>query len=402
MKTQVSTPIIALVLGSISALGPLAIDMYLPGLPQMVADLGTDEGTIQYSLMVFFAGLTLGQLFYGPLSDRFGRKPLTYFGLGLFTLGSVGSALAGSVESLLAFRALQGLGGSIGMVIAMAVIRDLYTGYAAGRMMALVLMVLGISPVVAPLAGSALLAVAGWRGIFVALAVIGLLFMVFVAVALPETRSPELRAQSRPSQALNAYAGLVSNSKFIPFVLVSAIMQAGFFAYISGSAFVFMSIHGLSPTQYSLLFALNAVGLIIGNQLSSPATKAWGSAAVAKGAVLLGAVSGIALLAMELTGTASLISHSALLFLVVASVGMIMPVMSVRAMAPFGANAGTAAAMMGAIQFVGAALASGIMGSLANGTAVPLVSVIAACAVVATIIAFTAFPREASDQLPSA
>ncbi|WP_370675570.1 multidrug effflux MFS transporter [Pleomorphomonas sp. PLEO] len=396
MTIEKPSPIIALALGCLSALGPLAIDMYLPGLPEMVTHLGTSEGTIQYSLMAFFAGLTFGQLFYGPLSDRFGRKPLTYVGLGLFALGSLGCALAGSVETLILFRAMEGLGGSIGMVIAMAVIRDLYTGHVAGRMMALVLMVLGVSPVLAPLAGSAILAIAGWRAIFMVLAVIGLALILFVAFALPETRMVELRKASRPGHAVRHYVNLLGSRQFVPFVMVSAVAQAGFFAYISGSAFVFISIDGLSPTQYSLLFALNAVGLVIANQLSAPATRRFGPYTVARAATLVLMISGIALVMMELEGQSSLLSHSILLFFVVAPAGMVMPVLSVRAMASFGAIAGTAAAMIGAIQFLGAAAASGVVGSLANGTALPLAFVIAGCGVVAVVIAFTAFPSESA------
>ncbi|TKD21408.1 multidrug effflux MFS transporter [Rhodobacter capsulatus] len=394
MTVEKPSPTIALVLGGLSALGPLAIDMYLPGLPTMVTDLGTNEGTIQYSLMVFFAGLTLGQLFYGPLSDRYGRKPLAYFGLALFVLGSLGSAFAGSVESLILFRAIEGLGGSIGMVIAMAVIRDLYTGHAAGRMMALVLMVLGVSPVLAPLAGSAMLAIADWKAIFLVLALVGLALIVCVAVALPETRAPEIRRASHPGRAFRHYLSLLGSRQFLPFVLVSAVAQAGFFAYISGSAFVFISVHGLSPTEYSVLFALNAVGLVIANQLSAPATRRFGSYAVARAATLVLMVSGLALVGMELAGLASVWSHSLLLFFVVAQAGMVMPVLSVRAMASFGSIAGTAAAMLGAIQFVGAAAASGAVGALADGTALPLVCVIAGCGIGAAAIAFAAFPSD--------
>jgi len=400
MTSERRSPAIALVLGCLSALGPLAIDMYLPGLPKMVADLGTDEGTIQYSLMAFFAGLTFGQLFYGPLSDRFGRKPLVYLGLALFTLGSIGCALAGSVQALLVFRAIEGLGGSIGMVIAMAVIRDLHTGQSAARMTALVLMVLGVSPVLAPLAGSAILLIAGWKAVFWFLAAVGPALIVFVALGLPETRTVDLRAESRLEHAFGHYARLLRDRRFLPFALASAIAQGGFFAYISGSAFVFISIHALSPTEYSLLFAFNAVGLVVANQLSPHAIKRFGFHAASRAAILTYTFSGIALLLMEVAGVSSLSSHCVLLFMAVASVGMIMPVLSVRAMAGFGAIAGTAAAMMGAVQFIGAAAASGLVGSLADGTALPMIAVIAACGVIATLIAFTTFPAQPSVNTP--
>jgi len=389
---------IAAALGCLSALGPLAIDMYLPALPAMAADLAANEGSIQFSLMVFFTGLTLGQLIYGPLSDRLGRKPLIYFGLLLFSLASLACAYVTGFGGLLLARFIQGLGGSIGMVIALAVVRDLYTGQAAARLIALVLLVLGISPVLAPLAGSALLAFLGWRMIFFVLAAIGIVIFVFIAAALPETRMPELRQTSRPSRAFRQYLHLLTSRQFIPFVLVSAIAQGGFFAYISASASVFISIHGLSPTAYSILFALNAVGLVTSNQLSPVAMRRWGAYAVVRVAATTYSACGLLLLVMELAGFASLLSHCVLFMLVVASVGLIMPVLSVRAMASFGQISGTAAALLGAIQFIGAAVASGIVGSLANGTALPLVSMIAVCGVLALVIALRMFPVE---QTPS-
>ena len=258
----------------------------------------------------------------------------------------------------------------------------------------LVLMVLGVSPVLAPLAGSALLALAGWQAIFIALGLVGLGLIAFVATALPETRAPESRRDSHPSQAFSRYLSLLGSRQFMPFVLVSAVAQAGFFAYISGSAFVFITVHGLSPTAYSVLFALNAVGLIAANQMSAPAVLRFGAYAVARAATLVLMIAGLALVGTELLGLANVWSHGVLLFFVVAQAGMVMPVLSLRAMASFGAIAGTAAAMMGAIQFLGAAAASGAVGSLADGTALPLVCVIAGCGVLAAVIAFVAFPAE--------
>lgn len=394
MNSPTSNLRIAAVLGCLAALGPLAIDMYLPSLPQMAIALNATEGSIQYSLMTFFAGLTFGQLFYGPLSDRYGRKPMIYVGLAMFTVASVGCAMVSNLEQLLFFRLIQGLGGSIGLVIAMAVVRDLYTGHAAARMMAMVLMVLGVSPVLAPLVGSVVLAVGTWRTMFGLLAGVGAALLAFVALGLPETRSVELRKNSHPKDALKRYMGLLTSRQFMPFVLASATAQGAFFAYISGSASVFITMHGLSPTTYSLVFAANAVGLVLANQASPSLVRRFGAYRVSRLATGCGAIAGVLLMLLEFTNASSLLTHCVLLFAVVSSVGLIMPTLGLRAMEAHGAIAGTAAALMGAIQFVAASTTSGIVGSFANGTAIPLMSTIAVCGVSAFLLSMFAFPAE--------
>jgi DHA1 family bicyclomycin/chloramphenicol resistance-like MFS transporter len=397
MKSANSTKFIAPILGCLAALGPLAIDMYLPALPQMASALNTNNGSIQYSLMVFFAGLTIGQLFYGPLSDRFGRKPLIFFGLMLFTLSSLGCVFVLTLKQLLLFRFFQGLGGSIGMVIAMAVIRDLYTGHQAMRLMAIVLMVLGISPILAPLAGSLILSIGSWQAMFIALTIIGAAIMLLAAFMLPETRLSDLRKNSHPSDALKNYLRLLISKKFMPFVLVSSIAQGGFFAYISGSASVFISLHGLSPSAYSFLFAGNAIGLVLANQLSPHVVRRFGTYFITRLACGCYAICGVLLIVQEITHTSSLLTHSALLFVVVSCVGFLMPILTVQAMASYGSIAGTAAALLGAIQFIGASTASGVVGSLTNGTAIPLMGVIAVCGIAALLVSIFFFPKQETE-----
>jgi len=394
MNPSTSNVRIAAVLGCLAALGPLAIDMYLPSLPQMAIDLNATEGSIQYSLMTFFAGLTFGQLFYGPLSDRYGRKRLIYVGLAMFTFASIGCAMVNSLEQLLVFRLIQGLGGSIGLVIAMAVTRDIYAGHAAARMMAMVLMVLGISPVLAPLAGSAILTVGDWRTMFGVLGAVGAVLLAFVAMSLPETRSAELRHNSHPKDALKRYMGLLTSRQFMPFVLASSTAQGALFAYISGSASVFITMHGLSPTMYSLVFAANAVGLVLANQSSPSLVRRFGAHFVSRMATGCCAVCGVLLMLLEITHASSLLTHCVLLFAVVSSVGLIMPTLGLRAMEAQGEFAGTAAALMGSIQFIAASTTSGIVGSLADGTATPLMCTIAVCGVSAFLLATLAFPAE--------
>jgi DHA1 family bicyclomycin/chloramphenicol resistance-like MFS transporter len=384
---------IAVILGALSALGPLAIDMYLPALPMMVSDLATNDGAVQRSLMSFFIGLTLGQLVYGPVSDKVGRKPVIYVGLALFTLGSIGCAMATSIEQLTLLRLVQGLGGSIGMVIGMAVVRDLYTGALAGRLMALMIMVLGIAPILAPLFGSVVLSVTTWHVIFIVLAIYGVVAIAVVARYLPESRMPELRAVSHPSAAFKHYAGLLVSSKFIPYVLALALAQAGFFAYLSASSFVFISLHGLSPMTYSIIFGVNAVGLIAGAQLNARYVRKHGAANVVRCATVAYAIAAVVLALADQAGYASLPLLCVLLFVVITSMGFLLPPSTMLAMEAHGAIAGTAAALMGAFQFGLGAVGSAVVAALADGTAAPMLGVIAGCGVAAALVANLAFPK---------
>lgn len=381
-----------LILGSLSAIPPMAIDMYLPALPMIASDIGTDEGSIQFSLMMFFAGLMLGQLFYGPLSDRFGRKPLIYFGLVVFAVASFICVFATRAVELNLLRFAQGLGGSIGMVISIAVVRDLYTGLTASRLLSLVVMVLGVAPIVAPLLGSTIISVASWRIIFVLLGLFGVVLLGFVVAILPETRLAELRNVSRPADSLRHYAHLLVNRRFIPFVLALSIAQAGFFAYLSASASVFISVFGMSPLGYSILFAANAIGLMVAARTSPPLLAKFGAYRIVRTALIVYLIAAVALLIFVVTGFASLPYFAGLLFIAVTMLGFVMPLCSLLAMEGFGVIAGTAAALMGAFQFGLGALASGVTAAFPSASALPMVTCIAVCGLVATVIALTAFP----------
>nr|WP_299502284.1 multidrug effflux MFS transporter [uncultured Rhizobium sp.] len=388
------TLLIAITLGALSALGPLATDMYLGALPVMAGDFAATDAQIQMSVMTFFAGFTLGQLFYGPISDKTGRKPVVYVALVIFALGSVGCLLAATTNQLLAFRFLQGIGGSIGMVISTAVIRDMFTGAAATRLMSLVVMVLGISPILAPLIGSLILEVGSWRIIFAVLAAFSLLCAVLISTLLPETRMVELRAQSKPSQALKWYGHLLVSHSFIPYAGTLALVQGGFFAYIAGSSFVLINLYGLSPLAYSLVFGLNAVGLGIGTQIAARLSQKIGNRGIVKASTLVYAAAAMALLVLHLTGAADLIVVCVVLFVLVTALGGIMPSCNILAMEAHGAISGTAAALMGALGFGAGAVASFAIGILADGSAMPLFVVIAAFALAAACISQLSFGSE--------
>ena len=252
----------ALVLGLLSAIGPFAIDMYLPALPAIGAALQADVHVVQMSLMAFFLSFAVSQLVYGPASDIFGRKPPLYAGILLFIAGSIGCALAPDIRWLIAFRFLQGLGGGAPIVVPRAIVRDLHTGAEATRLMAMLMLVFSVSPILAPLVGSLIIDVAGWRAIFWAVSGVGVVGVMLVAATLAETRPPAARAGGDVASTLRAFARLLRDPHFLGLTAIGAFGMASFFIYLANSSFVLIEHYGLTPRQYSLAFAVNAASFI--------------------------------------------------------------------------------------------------------------------------------------------
>ncbi|WP_321857364.1 multidrug effflux MFS transporter [Paraburkholderia tropica] len=381
------------ILGILGALGPLSIDMYLPGLPNIARQLNVDAGAAQLSIMAFFAGLTIGQLFHGPLSDRVGRKAMIYVGLALYIAGSLGCAATTTAGQLDAWRFAQGLGGSIGMVIGFAVVRDLYTGRTAARLVGLMMIVQGVAPVIAPLLGTAVITVAPWPVIFIILALFGIVCILLVAFALPETRSRELRAASDPLDALQNYLRLVVSRDYMPYTVATALAQAGFFAYIAGSSFLFISVYGLSPAAYSSVFAVNALGLMGGTQAAPHLMGRFHPQAIIRASLVVYTLAAVLLVVLELTDQARLMPTAALLFVTIVAMAFSLPLGTVIALEPYGAISGTASALMGSLRFGAGTAASLVVGITADGTGLPMLSTIACCGLAACVLAFTAFPQ---------
>ena len=378
----------------LATIGPIGIDMYLPSIPAMAASLGSNEGAIQLSLMTFFVGLMLGQLMYGPLSDKFGRKPLIYLGLSIYILGSIGCTFAQSVEQLQYIRFVQGLGGSIGMVIAFAIIKDQFQGPAMGKMMSMVLAILGLSPVVAPLIGDGLQALGSWRNIFIFLAVYAAIVLAAVAVLLPETREVELRQQFKLTQTIKLFGQIITDRKFIIYALTLCIAQAGFFAYIAGSASVFISEYQLSSTQFSLLFTLNAFGLIAAAILNPKIHEKFGplnAYKIMNISFLL--IMAVLILALCL-GYSNLAIFCITLFIAVALLGFIMPTGSQLALMFQHKNAGTASALLGALQFGFGAIITSLTGTFSSFGGLGLVTIMFACALISALLCLITFPKQ--------
>ena len=266
----------AIVLGLITAVGPFAIDMYLPALPSMGKSLQAGPGAVQMSLMVFFIVIGVCQLFYGPLSDIVGRKLPIYGGLAIFAVGSIGCALAPGINILIAFRVIQAFGACAGMVIPRAIVRDLHTGHDATRLMSLLMLTVSISPILAPLTGSFVIAAFGWRGVFAVLTIAAVLALLLAATQLKETRPPEHRGESSWRSAFSAYGLLLRDREFTGLVLVGALGVSSFFVYLGSASFVLINYYGLTPKLFSLCFALNAASFFGFSQLTGMLTQKFG------------------------------------------------------------------------------------------------------------------------------
>ena len=377
----------ALVLGLLSAIGPFAIDMYLPALPSIGHSLNASMGAVQGSLMAFFAAIAIGQIVYGPVSDMVGRKAPLYFGLALFGLGSIGCALAPDIHTLVALRFVQGLGACAGMVVPRAVVRDLHTGVDAARLMSLLMLVFSVSPILAPLAGSLLIESFGWRSVFWAVTVTAVLGMVLLGTSLPETRPPAQRVDSSVASALTAYGVLLRDRYFLGLVFIGAFGISSFFAYLANSPFVLINHYGLTPRQYSVAFAVNAASFIGSSQFTGKLAARFGLVPVVKVAVAGYAVVMVALLAFNLAGMDRLDVLVGMMLLGFGFLGMVVPAAAVLALDEHGAIAGTASALMGTLQFVAGAAVMAIVGLFVDGTARPMVAGIAACALAAFLMA---------------
>ena len=378
----------ALVLGLLSAIGPFAIDMYLPALPSIGVTLNASTGAVQASLMAFFIALGIAQLIYGPVSDMFGRKPPLYFGLVLFGLSSIGCALAPNIHVLLALRFLQGLGASAGMVVPRAVVRDLHTGHDAARLMSLLMLVFSVSPILAPLTGSLLIEWAGWRSVFWAVTIAAALALVLLFTSQRETRDPVERAQSDVRSALRAYWLLLRDKHFLGLVFIGSFGIASFFAYLANSSFVLIDHYGLTPRQFSLAFSANAAAFIGASQLTGRLGKRFGLAPMVRVAVTCYAAVLTALLAINLTGNDNLQVMLALLFIGYGFLGLVVPTSAVLALEEHGAIAGTASALMGTLQFVTGAAVMAVVGLFVDGTARPMLAGIAGPALLSLTFAW--------------
>jgi len=385
--------LLVLVLGSLTALGPLAIDMYLPALPWIARDVGVDLGVVQLTLSVFLIGVAAGQAFYGPIVDRWGRRGPLLIGMTVFVIASVGCSQAETMKSLLVWRLIMALGGAASMVIPRAVVRDLFDERESARLYSLLMLILGVSPMLAPTIGGQMLDHTGWRGIFWVLAGIGVACAVAIWFCLPESLPREARSTAGVGQALRNYGRLLSDRRFIGPALASGCTLGGIFAYLSGSSFVFIELFQLSPQGYAYVFAVNAAGLIAASQVNRWLLNRYSSWQVISVAFMGNAIVGLALAGVGATGWGGLPLMITLLFLSLSAAGVIFPNVAALAMAPFGKMAGSASALLGTVQFVLGATAGALVGFYHNGTAFPMTAGVAGCGLVGWAILRTVARR---------
>ena len=382
----------AFVLGTLSAAGPLAIDMYLPALPNIAHDLHATQGQVETSIMTYFVGLMAGQPFYGPLSDRFGRKLPLVGGMLLYVLASIGCSLASGPEILIAARAVQGLGAGASIAISAAIIRDMYTGHQAARLLALRMLVMGASPIIAPLMGATVIAAVSWRYVFWFGAAFGL-FGCCLLFLIPETRHAHHRANTRLSGVFGVYRRLIGDTAFMGAVGSVAFMQLAFAAYIAGSSFLFIKINHTPPGLYGLIFATNAIGFISCAQLAPNLMRRFRPERLIVVASLVQTATALFMLGAAVTGHATVPVLIGPLFLFLGCYGLVGGPAVVLALRDHGAIAGTAASLLSFLQWGSAAAGSGLVALLADGTARPMTTVMAGGALVALLVVYRAFGK---------
>lgn len=371
---------ILLILGALSAIGPLAVDLYLPAFPALAEAFATDVGQVQRSLAAYFVGLAFGQLLYGPLVDRFGRRWPLLLGIGLFCLASLACALATTLEALIAARFVQALGGCAGMVAARTVVRDLCDPATSARVFSRLMLVMGLAPILAPLLGGLLLVRFGWSSLFVVLFAFSAGCALAVALWLHETYPAGL-PRAPMSGALRQYRQLAADPAYLGYALTSGFGMAGMFAYIAGSPFVFIQLYGVPSEHYGWLFGTNAAGFILMSQINARLLRRRGAAFWLRRWVAVYFACAVALVAVAAWQPPWLWPLLVPLFGCIASLGAIMPNATACAMAGQADKAGSASALLGSLQFGSAALAASLVGALHDGSARPLAGVIGVCGV---------------------
>jgi MFS transporter, DHA1 family, multidrug resistance protein len=367
------------ILGLLSAIGPFSIDMYLPGFPAIANDLKTSIAQISLSLSSFFFGISAGQFLYGPLLDRYGRKKPLYYGLIVYLLASAACSFVRTADQLIALRLVQALGACAGMVASRAMVRDLFEVKDNARIFSLLMLVVGVSPLIAPTLGGYLTAVLGWKYIFLSLTLLAAGILIAVHFYLPESRHPDPGLSLKPRFIVRNFAQVFIVPQFYTYALTGAIASAGLYAYIAGSPYVFMELFRVNEKQYGWIFATVAMGLIGASQLNSLLLKTFRSEQIIRVALLCQSCTALILFAGTWFGLLELFSTIFLIFIFLSCQGFTFPNSSALSLAPFSRNAGSASALMGGIQMSIGACTSALVSFLTNHTALPMAGVMAGC-----------------------
>lgn len=388
----------AILLGLICVTGPFAIDMYLPALPAIETALGASVSGAQLTLVAYFLAYGMAQLVYGPLSDQIGRKQTLMIGMSIFSLGAVICASAPTIKILVIGRLIQGIGGATVMVIPRAVIRDMYTGAQATRLMAAIMLVISISPMLAPLAGSAIVTFGSWREIFLAMAIFAVFSLTLAQIMLPETLKPEQRRKVNIKELTRSCGILLRDPVFVGLTFIAGFGMASFFLFVSSASFVYTTSYGLSPTEFSLAFAFNAVGFFLATQAAGRLADKWGLARLIGRGVAGFAICASVLAAVQMAGFDGIWVLLIGLFLAYTCLGVVIPSAMVAALDAHGRRAGMASSLSGSLTMLTSAICIGLSAPFFNGTALPMVTSIALCGLAAILLVAVTMPKLRQQQ----
>ncbi|KEQ31697.1 multidrug transporter [Pedobacter antarcticus 4BY] len=375
--------VLILILGSLTALGPFSIDMYLPGFPAIAKDLNTTVARVSLSLSGFFIGISAGQLLYGPLLDKFGRKKPLYIGLFVYILASLGCVYANTIEQLIIWRFVQAIGSCAAAVASIAMVRDLFPVNENAKIFALLMLVVGVSPMVAPTVGGYVTSTFGWHAVFLVLMALGILNLLTSIFGLPNSYQPDNDISLKPAPIIKGFIEVIKEPQFYTYALTGALAFSGLFAYVAGSPMLFMDIYGLSEENYGWIFAILSIGLIGSSQVNSVLLRRYSSEQLIFAALICQTVTGVLFLAGSIFGWYGITETVVLLFIFLGCVGFASPNASALSLAPFTKNAGSASALMGAIQMGLGTIASIAVSLFDVRSSVPMTSIMACSAILA-------------------
>ncbi len=376
-------------LGLLAALGPFSIDMYLPGFPAIAEDLNTSVSHVALSLSSYFIGISIGQLFYGPLLDRFGRKIPLYVGLVIYLAASIWCVFVNTADTLIIARFVQAIGGCAGMVAARALVRDLFPVSENAKVFSLLMLVIAISPIIAPTLGGYMTSLFGWHSIFIVLSIIVLINIATVYAWLPAGRPPDKTKSLMPGSIIKSFWEVFKVPQFYTYTLTGSFAASGLYAYIAGSPYIFMELYGVSEKQYGWIFGIIALGLISASQLNTLLLRRHSSEQIIKITLICQVIVGSLLFAGAYFHLLGLYSTIVLAFFFLSTQGFAFPNTSALSIAPFSKNAGSASALMGAIQLGIGATTTAIVSILSNQSELPMAGVMFACACMSLIILLT-------------
>lgn len=391
--------IVILILGAIAALGPFSIDMYLPGFSAIAKDLNTDVASVGLTLTSYFIGISVGQLIYGPLVDRYGRKKPLLIGLAIYLVAALGCAFSPNINWLIALRLILALGGCVGMVASRAIIRDIFPVNETARVFSTLLLVMGIAPIIAPTIGGYVSSTLGWKYIFIILSAISAFLIFIVYRSLAETKEFDDSVSLKPLEVAKNYLEVFTNSEFLVFSLAGSVTMAGMFTYITGSPFVLMEIYGFSETEFGWIFGLNAFGFIAGSQVNRAWLRKRSTENISNIVAVILFIIGLTAVVTNLAGLLQAPLLLSLLFLFLFFLGFLNPNTTALALEPFTKNAGVASALIGSLRMFSGAVASALISIFFDGTEFPMIAIMMGCA--AVVLFLTQYYRLKTRKKPT-